>query len=401
MGQYISKSVQQGIAIAIAFLIVIPFKSKAQKDTTTWKDKFEVRGYLKSMHILNIWDGDSTLSDNFFHNRLNFRYYANENWTMGLEVRNRLFYGETKQAFGKFYTLNIDQDPGVVDMAWPLIDSRSFLLHSMIDRAWIDYSDDKWSIRIGRQRINWGQNLVWNPNDLFNVYNFSDFDYEERPGSDAIKIQRYFKKLRSLEFVYKITNTFRKDIFALKYMFNWKSYDVQLIGAKVEQDVALGLGWAGNIKYVGFKGEATYFHPYENLMDTTGILVTSMSVDYTFKNETFLTASVFYNSGGVDSPKALNNPNLFAGSTSSPKTLMPNQLSWFVQYSGQLNPLLTAGGTVIYAQGINIVFFMPNLGYSISDSWDIGLFAQSYFGEISGPFRNLGNGVFLRTRWSF
>ena len=34
-------------------------------------------------------------------------------------------------------------------------------------------------------------NLVWNPNDLFNAFSFVDFDYEERPGSDALRIQKY------------------------------------------------------------------------------------------------------------------------------------------------------------------------------------------------------------------
>ena len=42
-----------------------------------------------------------------------------------------------------------------------------------------------------RQRINWGQTLVWNPNDIFNAYSYFDFDYIERPGSDAIRLQYY------------------------------------------------------------------------------------------------------------------------------------------------------------------------------------------------------------------
>ncbi len=387
-------------AISFLLLAIIAFSSAAQDDKESWwKDKFEARGYLRDMHILNVFNSDSSLTDNFLHNRLNFRFYPTKNLTAGLEVRNRFFWGETKQT-NPFYSAFIDRDPGLVDMSFSLYESKAFFLHSTIDRLWFDYSDEKWNLRLGRQRINWGMNLVWNPNDLFNVYNFADFDYSERPGSDAVKIQRYFKKLRSLELVYKFTGNFNKDVFALKYAFNARSYDVQLIGAKYERDLSLAMGWAGNLKNAGFKGEASYFHPYENLLDTSGLLVFSSSVDYTFSNETYLNVSVFFNSDGADSPKALDNPILFSG-TPSAKNLMPSQFAWFAQYSGPITPLLNAGGAVIYAQGINILFLTPNLGYSISETWDIGIFGQTYFGSMNGPFRNLGNSIYLRTQWSF
>ncbi len=35
------------------------------------------------------------------------------------------------------------------------------------------------------------QTLVWNPNDVFNVQNYFDFDSPEKPGSDAIRMQYY------------------------------------------------------------------------------------------------------------------------------------------------------------------------------------------------------------------
>jgi len=47
----------------------------------------------------------------------------------------------------------------------------------------------------------------------------------------------------------------------------WKinkwNYDLQFLGSYVREDIALGMGWAGNIKTSGFKGELTYF--YKNL----------------------------------------------------------------------------------------------------------------------------------------
>ncbi len=364
----------------------------------TWKDVVEIRGYLKDMHILNVMNADSAIQDNFLHNRLNFRVYMNPKLTAGLELRTRFFYGETKK-LNPFYSAAIDFDPGLVDASFNVYESEAFFLHAMIDRFWIDYTDDKWNIRIGRQRVNWGKNLVWNPNDLFNVYNFSDFDYEERPGSDGIKITRYLKNMKSLEFVYKKAEKFEDDVIALKYEFNHKTYDIQLIGAKFMEDIGLGLGWAGNLKNAGFKGELGYFQPY-NQLDTAGSVNFSFSVDYTFKNSMYVNASALYNSAGITDVSQLTNPALFSN-TMTAKNLMPNRFTYFAQTSGQFTPLFSGSFALIYAQGIDIVFAMPSLAYSLSESWDLMLAGQSYFGSLNGNFGMLGSGIFLRVKWSF
>ena len=92
---------------------------------------------------------------------------------------------------GHSYSDLIGTDQGWVDLSWNLLDEQSFFLNTTIDRLWVDLNYGKFQARIGRQRINWGQTLVWNPNDIFNVYSFFDFDYVERPGSDAIRLQYY------------------------------------------------------------------------------------------------------------------------------------------------------------------------------------------------------------------
>lgn len=351
------------------------------------------------MHILNILDEDSTIQDNFIHNRLNFRYYANKKVTAGLELRNRFFYGEALEA-NPFYKDIIGFDYGLVDLSFNLYDSKSFLLNSTIDRVWLDYMDDKWNIRIGRQRINWGLNLAWNPNDIFNAYNFTDFDYEERPGSDAIKVQRFLKGMNNIELVYKFTGNYDTDIYALKYGFNKWKYDFQLFGAKAEMDAVLGTGWAGSIKNVGFKGEATYFHPYDHLDSSAGVIGTAVSFDYTFKKGIYVNFGTLFNSRGLDSPDAILASEIFSSGLSA-KNLSPSQFSYLTQVSGNFTPLFMWSGSAIYLQGLNTLFLMPSLSYSISTTWDVNLLGQIYLGEQKGVFKNLGSAVFLRLKWSF
>ena len=251
----------------------------------SFKDRFSYRGYFKDMRVVSIAKDTSnntqTLQQNLLHHRLNTRLELDTSWQLGLELRNRAFYGEfLKYAPG--YGDLLDQDPGLVDLSWSWINGPNLVAHTAIDRLWLNYSKNNWDIRIGRQRINWGQNVVWNPNDLFNVLNYADFDYEERPGSDAVKIQRYLKNNSSVQLAYKFTEDFDDAVFAGMYRFNKKNYDFQVLAGKYNRDVALGVGWAGNIKGSGFKGESTYFQPLDDSLSR--VVLTSISWDMSYSN---------------------------------------------------------------------------------------------------------------------
>lgn len=234
---------------------------------TSWRDKIEFGGYVKYMNTNQFVNLDNIFTDNLIHNRLNFKYYPNDNWTFSFEMRNRIFYGENLEINPNFAP-SIDLDNGVVDMSWNLVDEPVLLMNATIDRANIEYNRGKWNIRLGRQRINWGINLAWNPNDLFNAYNFVDFDYQERPGSDALRIQYYTGAMSQVELAHRPGSNWDETILTSRYKFNKAGYDFQFIGGNYRTDATLGLGWAGNIKSIGFKGEGTYFHPRENAMDT-------------------------------------------------------------------------------------------------------------------------------------
>ena len=91
-------------------------------------------------------------------------------------------------------------------MSWNILTEKSFFLNTTIDRLWVDFNYGKLQVRAGRQRINWGQTLIWNPNDIFNAYSFFDFDYIERPGSDAVRVQYYPGSSSSVEAAVKVNS---------------------------------------------------------------------------------------------------------------------------------------------------------------------------------------------------
>ena len=320
------------------------------------------------------------------HNRINLRGYYGNNFSLGLEFRNRMMFGDIQ---------TIQSDGGLVDMSFYIFNEKNFILHSMIDRLWIKYQKNKLEISLGRQRVNWGINTIWNSNDLFNSYNFIDFDYVERPGSDVLRVIYSGDNLSSFEFIY-MPNKSRRNIYAAMYKLNKIGYDFQFIAANYFDDLVLGGGWAGNIKKAGFKGELSYF--INNNFNNT--LSLSTSLDYSFKDGYYLLGSYLYNSQGSNSPGLLNFINI-TDNILSPKNLMPSKNSYLLQISKSISPPLNSSLTIMYGSGINFLFLSPNISYDVNDKFDIGIIGQLFFMEDSGSLTNLLRGIYLQTRFSF
>lgn len=365
-----------------------------------WKEKVELSGFIKYMNITSVVDLDSLITDNLIHNRIRFKAYLSDKITTVFEMRNRIFYGEATR-LNPYLGKQLEKDNGQVDLSFVSLDRNPLVIHSILDRAYMRYSEDNWELTVGRQRINWGVNLAFNPNDLFNAYSLVDFDYQERPGVDAVRFQYYGDNMSSFEGAVQIGNSLDSTLIAGLWKFNKWKYDFQFLAANYFKDIAIGSAWAGNIKNAGFKTEISYFHPKTKFFESNGALSLSTTLDYSFKKGTYINTSVLYNSSGISQP--LNSSNLFQtfiGDISA-KSLMPSKWTYFGQVSGAFNPALNGSFAVFYMQGINLALFMPSIVYNINDDWELMLTAQSAFGELNTKFQSMGSGIFLRTMYSF
>lgn len=361
--------------------------------------KFRINGYIKDLQLLS-WQKtpESLVTNNFIHNRINLRYQPIRSLTFGLEVRNRFFFGEQVKLTPGFGEM-LDVDNGIVDLSFTYLNRPPVVFHTKIDRLYVDWNNSKWNIRLGRQRVNWGINLAWNPNDIFNSYNFLDFDYEERPGTDAVKVAYHFEGFSNLEVVVQPATNDSMIIGALKYAFNRRGYDFQFFAGNYHRDVVLGMGWAGHIKDAGFKAELTYFHGWQNFSKLPVTFVGATSVDYSFKKGWYLNGSFLYNSAGQSK---LNMGTAFAAFELTPKNLMPGRYSVLVQTSKQFTPLMNSSLSVIYSPEMNLLIINPYICYSIATNFDLDVIVQSFFANnTNNKFDVLGNSFFLRVKWSF
>ncbi len=368
--------------------------AQEEEQASYLKSHFELDGYVKFMQTFS-GDLDGNIYDqSLWHNRINTKYTINNNHDISLEFRNRIMYGEAVKLNTSLGSV-LGLDNGIMDLSFVAGENDKFLYSGIIDRFYYKGVSGNWEWSIGRQRINWGINTFFNANDLFNAFNLTDFDYEERPGSDAMRIQKYFKNGSDLELagaIYSDTSI----VAALKYGWNFKNYDFQVLAGKYYEDYVIGGGWAGSIKNWGFKGEFSYFIPDSKENKQAASL--SVSGEYILKNGKFLSVGALYSANGLRGGSDVTT-SLLSFQTSA-KNLMPTQWTGMVTIGGQLKELSNFAIVLLYMPEVKMGMVMPSITYSMAQNWDISLYMINIAGVIDGDAIAFANG-FFRMKYSF
>lgn len=390
------------------YFFVLYFFSQNMMAQTEAPSKWQLSGYQKFLNTsiflptenapLPLPSKQFLLNDNQFHNRLKLKYYPSESLIISAELRTRIFWGDQVR-----FTLLQNQDflEGIdqgsddfFDWSWGRQNDAGHAIHTTLDRFYAEYTKGDWEIRLGRQRINWGIATTWNPNDIFNAYNFVDFDYEERPGSDALRVKRYLGFASSVELAVNAFDSLENATAAVLTRFNKGTYDWQILTGVFQENTVLGLGWAGNLGNASFKGEASWFHSLSG--DSKNNVAVSVGVDYTLANQMYLNGGLLYNSSGVIDETA----DLFAFELSA-VNLYPFRYTLLFQTAYPISPLLNGGIVTVYSPGnTHATFVNPVLTYSLSQNWDLDLIGQLFF-QKEEKYKAAIKAGYLRLKWSF
>jgi hypothetical protein len=379
------------IFLALVLLMVITSGLISQE-----KKPVTLNGYVTAMQSVMFDSLKGTFTnESLIHNRLNFRGYFNDNITFGLELRNRIFTGDMVES-NTGYADYIASDPGLTDLSWNIVNESSLIVNSTIDRYWLDFNYGKIQARIGRQRINWGQTLVWNPNDIFNAYSIFDFDYIERPGSDAIRLQYYPHSASAIEAAVK-ANSNNEITAAALYRFNNWSYDIQFLAGYFNgEDYVAGTGWSGAIGSISFRGEATWFQSVRHFSDSTGNGLFTIGLDKSFKNNSLAQIQIMY----CNDPVNFTSFGSFYKGNLSAKDLAFSKFSAFGQFSYQITPLLNTGISGMWLPDLSGYFAGATFDYSLSENIDFSLIWQHFTSEMNSVKSDV-NMCFLRIKCSF
>jgi hypothetical protein len=356
-----------------------------------------------------------TYFDHLLHARSNNHFYFGSSWRAAAEIRLRALQGNSLQNIPGYKDLYFASAYEFNPLEIYLWESDASVGHAQVDRLWLDFNYGDGQITIGRQRVAWGTSLVWNITDLFNPMDILDFDYEERPGTDALRGQYYLGPLQRLDFVIKPGATREGVVYAAAYSFNFASYDYTILLGQRQQLWQVGASWAGDIRGAGFRGEfllteklsaATAPYPpllllpdtvYRSLYKsqaTNAALV--LSADYTFSNSFYLHSELMYNSTGIT-----ENTALYRSEALSAGRLSAARFAIFQEAAYDVTPLARASAFAIFNPDDSSWLLAPGFTYSLVTNLDMLLIAYFTGGTTLSEYGSFGEAAFLRLKYSF
>jgi hypothetical protein len=387
------------IILPLGITLCLAGNSTGQSPTA---NKWFFNGYLKDLQMISYEDiNKEWYLNNEINNRLNLKWFPYKQLSFEAGMRNRFLCGnyiQVMQYLDPGYIHEMDRDPGFFDLTMVLADADSYVLVTSLDRLNMKYSVNRWEFNLGRQRINWGINFIWTPNDIFNSFSYFDFDYEERPGCDALHIEYYTGMASSVQLAASLNHE-RRLTAAAMYRFNRREYDFQVMAGQMVEDLVIGGGWSGDISGGGFRGELTYFHSAEHFTDTTGQLVATADGDYTLKNGLYLHAAALYNSTGTTG-KAGGSTMLDLRNISV-KDFTKARYSLFGEIAYPVTPLVKADLAGILNPCDGSFFVGPSVDVSLTNNISLLFIAQLFYGADGTEYGDYGKFWYLRLKWSF
>ena len=372
----------------------------AQIPGLTSQSPWDMGGYVKYMATYSYPKEGKDNLDHLLHQRFNLEYRFDSGVSINLGLRNRVLMGDSLDL--PYYSQYIERDSGYWDMSRNLVENDSVIVNSQLDRLFVDWQNDQWKARVGRFRINWAMNTVWNPNDLFNAYSIYDFDYEERAGSDAILVGRQIGFAGGVEAAFSPSRDSELNSAAARYYGNMRSWDYQLIIGKSLSDHVIGAGFATDVLGAGLRAELTWFDPTDSqltLEQQNQMLVASSEVDYSFGGvrSWLMRVAWLY----IDNPIDIANAKSYLGLPLSAKTLSFTSHTTYLDLSFDLTPLNRMTLSSSYYQD-NSYFIGVSNSYSLANDWQFLTVLQHFGGRTKSLFGvNPTTMIFMNLKWSY
>jgi len=380
------------------YLAVLLLASVFSAPSNSQTASTDLGGYLEYLFstTYDVPAGNST--DHLLHARLNGKWYPTDAVTGVMELRFRGYYGGTVENTPNFAD-RLKNRLGYGTLDATLWSDNSSIGYGEIDRLYVNWAPKDLQITVGRQRIAWGTNLVWNVIDIFNPLSILDFDYVERPAVDAIQAQYYTSPVTKIALAYKPTTTYSKSITGFLWTLNRWDYDFHIVGGERYGLGYIGGGWAGDISGGGFRGETIFAEKPDVIpgQHTNGIMVsTALSGDYTFQNSFYVHTEVLYNSEGVSSGAAH-----YQGISQQLGLLSPATWSLFQEFSYDISPLVRGSAFAIYNPDDHSVALVPSFTWSALTNLDVMFLGLIFSGGGGSEYGGLGKGLYVRGKWSF
>lgn len=384
----------------LLFFLALAINAYAQIPGLVAEKNWLLDGYLKQTLSFSHLQKSSDFTDYRIEQRFNYEYRINNTLRFNASMRNRLLLGDSAKL--PRYAEFIEDDPGYLDLSINWLDKNGAVGNTQLDRLYLDWSDQNWQTRIGRFRINWAMNSLWNPNDIFNAYSIYDVNYEEHAGSDAVLISRQLGFASSIEFVYNPDQNSELNSYAGRYLFNQSGWDMQLIAGRAKLDTVFAAGFSGALQGAGLRGEISYFKARVEQWQGENIdssMVASLESDYSFAGQSNWTGrvAVLY----ISNPYEVDHASQYLQLPLTARTLSFTNVTTYIDFGFDLSALSRLMFSSSYYDD-GSYFLGANNTYSLATDWQLQTVLQHFNGLSDSLFAGSASTLFFtQLKWSF
>ncbi|MBI4115677.1 MAG: hypothetical protein HY447_03775 [Candidatus Omnitrophica bacterium] len=285
------------------------------------------------------------------------------------------------------------EDRQFLDLSQTFIEDEDGLYEHRLYRASVAYESDGFDLEIGRQQIPWGVGHFFTPTDLFNPFNPTQIELDERDGVDAVNL--ILKKING----YKIQGIYTpggRQLHPQRYLArvsgDFKGYEVGLLGGRYKRDHAVGLDLAGNLKASAVRGEIIY---KEAALEKDFFQFT-VNADYNFPHNIHALLEYHFNGRGRRDPDDYQLDRLIRGEI---QQLGRNYLALLLGHD--LTSLIRIENSTIFNLDDVSFFLRPEIQYEIRSNLLLTSAAQIYLGENEDEFGQPKNLFLTEVKYSF
>jgi len=367
-------------------------------------------GYFKTLATLTgrgaseKWDGAARL-------RLKTEASYRDRLTAVLHYEVAAIFGESLKNPQTREMLSANPDD-FLDLSWVARAPDDAIFRHSLDRAYISLSLESFTLTLGRQRIAWGTAWFVSPTDLFNPFNPTEIDKEEKTGVDAALLEVPLGDYTSLSFVYAPSSSRDNSSYAARFSTNLFDYDVSLLAGRFRGNDVFGFDFAGQIGGVALYGECAYFvedkkdryyvtdasSPFgmDEKTSRSDYVRAVIGAQYIFPNTFFLMAEYYYNGKGEAEKSDYNFSALYRGEETS---LAQNYA--FARLGYEITPLLKGDFSTLFNIDDTSALFAPSLEYSITENTFMAIGAQFGAGASDSEYGSRPDLYYLELRYYF
>jgi len=281
----------------------------------------------------------------------------------------------------------------VTKLSWYPVDEDKFKVNHFIDRLYFRQKLPFGNVKVGRQRIAWGTGRIWNPTDLFNPINPAAYYLIEKPGADAVSAKIRFGSFTDLNLVFNPVDNFNSYNFAARFRTNFWEYDFSFMGGVFDERKIIGVDFAGNIGEAGFRGEGIYSFDSEKGEDFSKFI---LGIDYQFTPELYLLAEYHFNGEGKEHKNEYDFNKLFNGEILN---LGRNYLALSGMY--QLSPLFLLNFISIVNLNDKSGFVSLTGNYSVTEDFYLNPGVQIFYGDLFTEYGLFSDSFYIQAEYYF